>query len=429
MMVSVEATGNLERRMHVKVPAERIEGEIESRLRQVGRTAKLQGFRPGKIPAKIIRQKYGSQVRREVLSEFMQSSYSEALQREKLVPAGGPQIEPESVSEGEDLAYVATFEIYPEIELRDVERIPVERPAVEITAADVDEMLESLRRQKATWETVGRPAGEGDQVVVDFDGTIKGEPIPRGRGEKVPVVLGSGGMLPDFEKALKGVEAGEEKSFKVKYPKDYPVEELAGRKADFTAKVHEVQEQRLPALDDELAKAFGVEEGGVEALRRDVERNMRRELELKRRADLKEQVLGGLLARNPVEIPKSLHEQEMHTLQHDAMRRLGIEDHDQAPPKESFAEPAERRVKLGLLVQELIRTENIELDRERVRERVVEMFADYENPEQYVTSFLSNPQFMAQIEPSVLEDQAVDWLLGKAEETRRELGFGEYMNA
>ena len=260
MQVSVEATGNLERRLRVEVPAERINKEIENRLRRVGKTAKIKGFRPGKVPAKVIRQRYGDQVRQEVLSEMMQTSYSEALQRESLVPAGGPQIHPERAGDEEGLVYTATFEVYPEVELADLDRISVTRPVVEITEADVDDMMENLRKQKAEWESVDRPAAEGDKVIVDFEGSIKGEPIENGKGEQIPVVLGEGRMIEDFEKALTGVSAGDEKTFKVKYPKDYPAEELAGKKAEFKAVIHEVQEQVLPPLDEELANAYGVEE-------------------------------------------------------------------------------------------------------------------------------------------------------------------------
>ncbi len=429
MMVSVEATGNLERRMRVEVPAERIEKEIDNRLRRVGRTAKIKGFRPGKVPEKVIRQRYGGQVRQEVISEMMQTSYSEALQREQLVPAGGPRIQPEKVGDEDGLVYTATFEVYPEIELKDLDKISVSRPVVEVTEADVDDMLENLRRQKAEWETVERAATEGDKVIVDFEGFIKGEPIENGKGEKIPVVLGEGRMIEDFEKALTGVSAGDEKTFKVKYPKDYPAEELAGKKAEFKAVVHEVQAEKLPALDEELAKAYGVEEGGVEQLRKDVEDNMRQELQGRIKADLKEQVMEGLLSHNPLEVPEALVQQECQSLQRDAMQRMGIEDPEQAPALENFRQMAERRVRLGLLMQELIGEKNIALDQDRLRARVEEMFADYDQSEQLVSAYLGNQDFLSRLGPVVLEEQAVDWLIDNSRVEEKQVPFADYMQA
>ncbi|MEJ2602622.1 MAG: trigger factor [Gammaproteobacteria bacterium] len=429
MMVSVEATGNLERRMRVEVPAERISKEIENRLRRVGRTAKIKGFRPGKVPEKVIRQRYGDQVRQEVLSEMLQTSYSEALQREQLVPAGGPRIEPEKVGDDDGLAYTATFEVYPEVQLKDLDDIALSRPVVEITEADVDDMLENLRRQKAEWESVERAAGEGDRVIVDFQGSVKGEPIENGKGEKIPVVLGEGRMIEDFEKALTGVSAGDEKTFKVKYPKDYPAEELAGKKAEFSAVVHVVEAEKLPPLDEELAKAYGVEEGGIEQLRKDVEANMRQELEGRIKADLKEQVLEGLLARNPLEVPDALVQQECQSLQRDAMQRMGVEDPEQAPALENFREMAERRVRLGLLMQELISAKDIRLDQDRLRARVEEMFADYDQSEQLVSAYLGNQDFLSRLGPVVLEEQAVDWLIGNGRVEEKQVAFNDYMQA
>jgi trigger factor len=429
MQVSVEATGNLERRVRVEVPAERINKEIENRLRRVGRTAKIKGFRPGKVPAKVIRQRYGDQVRQEVLSEMMQTSYSEALQREQLVPAGGPQIHPERAGDDEGLVYTATFEVYPEVELADLDKISVTRPVVEITEADVDDMMENLRKQKAEWESVDRPAAEGDKVIVDFEGSIKGEPIENGKGEQIPVVLGEGRMIEDFEKALTGVSAGDEKTFKVKYPKDYPAEDLAGKKAEFKAVVHEVQEQVLPPLDEELAKAYGVEEGGVEQLRADVEDNMRQELEGRVRADMKEQAMEGLLSHNPLDVPEALVQQESQSLQKDAMQRMGIEDAEQAPPLENFREMAERRVRLGLLVQQLISDKDIQLDQDRLRGKVEEMFAGYDQGEQLVSAYLGNQDFISRLGPVVLEEQAVEWLIENGQVEEKETAFKDYMQA
>ena len=415
--------------MRVELPAERIEKEIESRLKSVGRTAKIKGFRPGKIPEKVVRQRYGGQIRQEVLSELMQKSYSDAVVQENLNPAGGPKIEPEVADGGKGFAYVATFEVLPDITLKGLDKIQVTKPEVEIKDQDSDDMIQNLRKQKAVWSEVDRESKQGDRVVVDFNGTIKGEPVQGGEGKQVPVDLGEGRMLPDFEKGLIGVKGGEETSFKVKFPKDYHEESLASKKVDFAVTVHRVEEEELPPLDDTLAELYDVKEGGLAALRADVIANMEREAEQRMLADVKEQALNGLLDANPIEIPKALQDQEIHALQHEAMRRLGIEDHDKAPPAENFAEAAERRVRLGLLVRQLIQDNNLTTDADRVRKRVEEMCASYENADDMVAMYMSNEQVLAQIEPMVLEDQAVDWLVENGVAKSKKVGFQEYMNS
>ncbi|HET6629877.1 MAG TPA: trigger factor [Woeseiaceae bacterium] len=427
MMVTVESTGTLERRMRVQLPAERIESEIESRLKKVGKSVKIKGFRPGKVPTKVVQQRYGGQIRQEVLSDLMQKSYSDAVQQEKLNPAAGPKIEPEAADNGRDFAYVATFEVLPEVKLKDLDKIDVVRPEVEITDEDREDMILNLRRQKATWEPVERAAAEGDRVVVDFEGALKGEPVKGGKGSEVPVVLGQGQMLPDFEKALFGVEAGEEKDFKVKFPKDYHAEDLASKKVDFHVRVHRVEEQKLPPLDDSLAEAYGVTEGGLEQLRTDVVSNMRREADEKVAADVKDQAMKGLLETNPLEVPNSLVAQEMHTQQHEAMRRLGIEDHDKAPPAENFRQSAERNVRLGLLLRQLIEDHDLKVDAERIKRKVEDICSSYEQPEEMAAAYFGNPQVMARLEPLVLEEQAVDWLVEHGNPSARKVGFKEYM--
>lgn len=414
--------------MRVELPAERIEKEIASRLKSVGRTAKIKGFRPGKIPAKVVRQRYGGQIRQEVLSDLMQKSYSDAVIQENLNPAGGPKIEPEAVENDKGFAYVATFEVLPEITLQGLDKIAVTKPEIEIADKDCDEMIHNLRKQKAVWSAVDRQSNEGDRVIVDFNGTLKGEPIKGGQGKEVPVVLGEGRMLPDFEKALIGSKAGDEKSIKVKFPKDYHDEELASKKVDFTIKVHRVEEEELPPLDDTLAELYDVKEGGLATLRADVRANMEREAKQRVSGDIKEQALNGLVDANPIEIPNSLKEREIQSLQHEAMRRLGIEDHDKAPPAENFAEAAERRVRLGLLVRQLIQDNNLSVDTDRVRKHVEEMCASYENAEDMVAMYMRNEQAIAQIEPIVLEEQAVEWLTENGVVKTRKAGFQEYMN-
>lgn len=413
--------------MRVELPAERIEKEVESRLRSVGKTAKIKGFRPGKIPANVVRQRYGLQVREEVLTELMGQSYRDAVVQENLNPVAQPKIEPEISEKGDGFAFVATFEVLPEVTLKNLDKIEVTRPDIEISDADCDDMLENLRKQKAIWKTVERASKEGDRVVVDFDGQLKGEPIEGGKGSEVPVVLGQGQMLPDFEKGLTGVKADEEKSFKVKFPKDYHAEALSNKKVDFTVKVHRVEEEELPPLDDSLAEIYGVEKGGLEKLREDVKENMERESDQRRRDDVREQAMAGLLEANPIEVPNSLIHQEAHSMQHEAMRQYGIEDHDKAPPIENFTEGAEKRVRLSLLIRQLLDDNKIELDAGRMRERVEQICAGYENADEMVNSYMSNPQIMARIEPMVMEEQAVEWIIENGVEKKKKIGFKEYM--
>ena len=427
MNVTVESTGALERRMRVEVPIERIESEVDARLKSVGRTAKIKGFRPGKVPARVVRQRYGKQVRQEVVGEIMQKSYTDAVMQENLRPAGGPQIKTED-EDGKTFAFVATFEVLPEVQLKDLDKIKVETPDVQIGESDIDDMLLSLRRQRATWETVDRKSKEGDRVIVDFAGTVDGEEFQGGSGTEIPVVLGQGQMLPDFEKGLKGIKAGDEKTIKVKFPKDYHADDLAGKTAEFAVNTHRVESEILPELNDEFAEAFNVSEGGIEQLKKDVRENMEREAKQKIDSDIREQVMNGLLDKNPIDVPQALVHEEMHSMQHEAMQRLGIEDHDQAPPMDNFKEGADRRVRLGLLLRQVIADNNISADEAAIRARVEDMCAGYENADDMVNMYLGNPQVMQQIEPMVVEQKAIDWLLENGKAKKKKVSFKDYMN-
>jgi len=427
MNVTVESTGALERRMRVEVPIEHIENEVNSRLKSVGKTARVKGFRPGKVPPRVVRQKYGKQVRQEVLGEIMQKSYTDAVVQEKLKPAGGPKIE----TEGEDdknFTYVATFEVLPEVELKDLDKIKVDKPEIVIGDEDVEDMLLSLRRQRASWDEVDRKAKDGDRVIVDFTGTLDGEEFQGGSGTEIPVVLGGGQMLEDFEKGLKGMKPGEEKTINVKFPKDYPAEELAGKKADFAIKMHKVTEEVLPEIDDEFAAAFNVTEGGLDQFRQDVRENMEREARQKVDADVREQVMNGLIEKNPLDVPQALVQEEMHAMQHEAMQRMGIEDHDQAPPMENFREAAGKRVRLGLLLRQVISENGITAGDEDMRARVEDMCSGYENADEMVNMYLANPQVMQQIEPMVVEQKAVEWLTENGKVKAKKVSFKGYMN-
>lgn len=427
MEVTVESTGTLERRMRVELPIAPIEQQVDSRLKTVSRTAKIKGFRPGKVPAKVVRQRYGKQVREEVLSEVLQKSYTQAVTQEKLNPAGGPKIETED-DNGKTFAFTATFEIMPEVNLKDLEKIKIEKPDVTIGDEDVDDMLTNLRKQKASWEEVDRKSTDGDRVVIDFVGKLKGEVFPGGEGKEYPVVLGAGQMLPDFEKGLMGVKAGEETTFKVKFPKEYHAEDIAGKKADFEINVHRVEGEMLPELNDEFAESFNVTEGGLEQFMTDVRENMEREAGQKAKNDMREQVMSALLETNPLEIPNTLKHQEMHVLQKEAMERLGVEDAAMAPPLENFSEGAEKRVALGLLLRQVIVDKEITVDEALMRARVEELCAGYENADDMVNMYMSNPQIMQQIEPMVVEQQAINWIIDNGKTKDKKISFKEFMN-
>jgi len=427
MDVTVESTGTLERRMRVELPIEPIEQQVDTRLASVGRTAKIKGFRPGKVPAKVVRQRYGKQVREEVLSEVLKKSYTAAVTQEHLIPAGGPKIETED-DNGKTFAFTATFEIMPVVKLKDLEKIEISTPDVTIGKDDIADMLLNLRRQKATWETVDRNSENGDRVVIDFVGKLKGEEFPGGEGKDYPVVLGAGQMLPDFEKGLTGVKAGDEKTFKVKFPKDYHAEDLAGKKADFTVTAHRVEAEILLELNDEFAEGFGVTEGGLEQFKKDVRENMGREAEQKVKTDLREQVMSALLDSNPLDIPHTLKHQEMHSMQREAMQRMGIEDAGQALPLDNFADAAEKRVALGLLLRQVIVDKELKVDEVMMRARIDEMCAGYENADDMAAMYMSNPQVMQQIEPMVVEQQAIDWIIENGKNKAKKISFKEFMN-
>ncbi len=425
--VSVESTNELERRIRVQVPAENIDSEVEVRLKSVARTARIKGFRPGKVPAKVIRQHYGGQVRKEVLNEMLQSSYAEAIKKEELNPAGGPRIEPETMEKGQDLTYVATVEVYPEFSLTGIEAIKLKKPVVDIGDKDIDSMIETLRRQQGSWVGVDRKSKAGDQIIIDFEGKLKGEVIDGGRGEAVPVEIGQGRMLKEFEDNLLGLEAAAEKEFTVKFPKDYHDETLNGQKIGFAVTVKEVCERQLPELDADFIKEFGVASGEVADFRQEVCDNMQKESDSKVRGEIKRQVMDQLLAANPIGLPGVLVDQESASLQRDTMQRMGITDVDKAPPLESFRDTAEQRVRLGLLVSAVISENNLELDRDRIQQKLDEVCEPYENPDEIRKIYLGNQQLMSQIENALIEEQVIDWLVSQATVSDKQTTFDKLM--
>src|SRR5688572_25514008 len=428
MQVSVESTGALERRMEVQVPAERVEKAVDERLQRMSRTVRLKGFRPGKVPVKVVRQQFGQQVRQEVLGDVMQSTFNEAVIQEKLTPASGPRIEPISLEQGADLKYRAVFEVLPQIELKGVDSLQVERPSASVSSADVDAMIQNLREQRPTFSAVDRESRDTDRVTIDFEGTLDGVPFEGGKGEGVAVDLGAGRMIADFESGLRGVRAGENKDIDVTFPANYGAANLAGKQAKFAISVKQVEERTLPELDDEFCKLYGVEEGGIDRLRSEVEENMQRELADAVKARVKKQVLDGLLAANPIELPKSMVDAQVRDLQMDAARRMGARDASQVPPAEGFQDAARRRVALSLLIGEIIRANNIQVDQTLVQQRFEELAAQFPDQGQALQQYRSNAQFRRQMESAVLEDQVIEWIAQKAQVSEKPASFKEIMN-
>ena len=428
MQVSVEQTGALERRIEVSVPKERVEQAVDQRLQQVSRTAKLKGFRPGKAPLKVIRQQFGAQVRQEVVGDLVQSTFAEAVTQQKLAPATGPRIEPIAVGPGEDLRYRAVFEVFPEVELARVDGLEIVRPVAEVGEADIDAMVENLRAQRPQFEPVDREGRDGDRVTMDFAGNIDGETFEGSAGTDVAVLLGGGRMIKEFEAGISGMKSGEQRHIEVRYPDDYHNKSLAGRTATFDVQMKKVEERRLPDLDDQFCREYGVTEGGMEQLRSEVADNMRRELENNVRSRLRGQILDKLLEANPVEVPKSLVDAQVREMQIDAARRIGARDASQVPPAQPFVEPARRRVALGILVGELIKRNGIQLDRARVEAKLGELAVGYPEPDAVLKTYRQNADAMRQLENMVLEEQVVDWLLERARVTDQATSFKDVMN-
>ena len=430
MQVSVESSEGLERRMTVELPAEKVGEAMEKRLREIARTARLDGFRPGKVPLSVVRKRFGGQVQQEVFGDLVQSSYFEALADQQLKPAGDPTIEPLDKDPKEGMGYVAVFEVMPEIELAALSSVVIKRPVAQVTDEDVEAMVEKLRKQRTTWNEVDREAREGDRVDIDFKGFIDGEAFEGGTAEGVPLVLGSGSMIPGFEDGLIGAKAGEERTLKVTFPEDYRVDNLASKEASFEVKVNSVSEPVLPEIDEEFARAYGVAEGGVDALYQEIRANMERELSDKIRSEIKEQAMDALLEANSIEVPKALVTQEAKALQQQTRENMaqGGQASSLDLPLDLFEEQAKRRVMLGLLISEVVRANEIEVDQDRVREKVEQFAQSYETPQEVIDYYYSDRKNLAPVENVVLEDQVVDWVLEQAGVEETESSFEQIMS-
>jgi trigger factor len=430
MQVSIESSEGLERRMRVELPAERVNESVEKRLKELARSVKLDGFRPGKVPVSVVRKRFSDQVRQEVFGDLFKSTYVDALSQEKLTPVGDPVIEMAEDAPEEAMTYIAVFEVMPEVELPDLSGTTIRRPVASVTDDDLENMIDKLRKQRTTWNEMEREARDGDQILISFKGFIDGEAFDGGSAEEVPLIIGSGAMIDGFEAGLIGSKAGDKRTLELQFPEDYRVETRAGKEAVFEVEVSRVSEPVLPELDEEFAHAFGVDEGSVEALYQEVRSNMERELEDKIRSDLKQQVMDALLEANKLEVPKVLVKQEAETLQRQARENMVQSDQTSSIdlPLDLFQEQAQRRVVLGLVIQEVIRQNDIQLDEEQVRERVERFARSYEDPQEVIDYYYADKKQLTPIENIVLEDQVVDWVLEKAPVEEVESDFDRMMN-
>jgi len=428
MQVTVESTNTLGRRMTVAVPAERLEGEIASRLKRLSQKVRFPGFRPGKAPMKMVEAQYGGQAMEEAVGDLIRATFYEAVQTRGLKPAGGPSIEPKPINRGQDFEYTATFEVYPEIKRLELSGSKIERPVVSVTDDDVNRTLETLRRQRQAWKPVERAAQDGDRVVIDFQGLIGGEVFPGGTASDFPLVLGSRALIEGFEEGIVGAKAGDTRTLDLTFPVGYHKEELAGRKVQFVVTLKQVNEPELPEINQEFARAFGIADGNVDTLRAEVRTNLEHELSDRLRRHVREKVFQALIDANDFEVPKALEEEEVGRMIQSARQNFQAQG---LPPEKvpidpaMYAQQARNRVKLGLVLAELVSKRQLAADASKVRARLESLASTYEDPKSFIEWHYAKPGRLADIESSILEEQAVDLLLESAELVDKAMSFQE----
>ncbi|KPK34551.1 MAG: trigger factor [Betaproteobacteria bacterium SG8_40] len=433
MQTNLETLSSLERRLSITLPMQDVDTEVANRLKRLSRTVKIHGFRPGKVPVKIVEQQYGGQVRQEVLGDTIQKSFGDAVREQKLRVAGLPKIEVQSAGDTNGkFEYTATFEVYPEVTLGDLSDAVVEKPAVEVGDAEVDKTLEVLRKQRAVFEPVARAAASGDQVKIDYKGTIDGEAFDGGAAEGTVVQLGEGRLLPDFESNVIGLSAGETRTFGMKFPDDYHGKEVAGKEAQFEITVHEVLQARLPEIDAEFAKSLGVADGDLEKMRSEVRDNLQREVKRRTDAQLKDRVMKTLLDTAKLEVPQSLVDQEIERLMEQMKQNLrsrGVNTENTPLPREAFSEEATRRVRLGLIVSEVVSQHGLSAKPEQVKEVVEEQAKAYEQPDEVRRWYYQSPDRLREIESVVLESNLVKWVVEQAKVEDKPMAFDDLMGS
>ncbi|PEI03494.1 trigger factor [Pantoea agglomerans] len=429
MQVSVETTQGLGRRITITVAADSIESAVKKELVDVARKVRIDGFRKGKVPMNIVAQRYGASVRQDVLGELMTRNFVDAIIKEKINPAGAPNYVPGEYKEGQDFTYAVEFEVYPEVELKGLENIEVEKPVVEVTDADVDTMLDTLRKQQANWIESDAAAGPEDRATIDFNGSVDGEEFEGGKATDFVLAMGQGRMIPGFEEGVVGHKAGETFTIDVKFPDDYHAETLKGKDAKFEIVLKKVETRELPELTEEFIKRFGVEDGSVAGLRTEVRKNMDRELKGAIRNRIKTQAIDGLVEANEIDVPAALVDSEIDVLRRQAAQRFGGNEQQALElPRELFEEQAKRRVVVGLLLGEVIRTHELRADEARVNTMIEEMASAYEDPKEVIEFYSKNNELMNNMRNVALEEQAVEAVLAKAKVTEKETNFQELMN-
>ncbi|MGM0476012.1 MAG: trigger factor [Pseudomonadota bacterium] len=430
MEVSVESGEGLERRLNVAVPEDRIESEVENRLKSLSRTARVDGFRPGKVPLSVVRKQYGPRVREDVMGEVIQQTFYEALAQEGIQPVGQPSIEPGENAEGQGFSYTAVFEVNPEVELADFSQVKVEKPDVTIGDADIDRTLDIIREQRKEWVAKDGPAAEGDRVTLDFKGYLEGEAFEGGEASDFQIELGSGQMIPGFEDGLMGAKVGDQPELTVDFPDDYSAEMLAGKEAKFETTIKAVETPQLPEINDEFAKSLGME-GGVAALREEVKGNMDRELQQRLRERVKEQVMDQVYRIHELDLPSALVEQECETLadqMRQQMQMQGVGGADMQLDNAMFAEQAKRRVALGLILSELVQEQDMKVGDDELKAAVDEAAAPYEDPQQVVDYYYGDPNRLEQMKSLVMENKVVDWITEQGQVETKPMSFDEFMN-
>ncbi|MEE3288076.1 MAG: trigger factor [Pseudomonadota bacterium] len=430
MDVSVESTGAIERRLTIKVPATELDQNIQSRLARLAKTVKLPGFRPGKVPLKVVEARFSEQVLQEAAEELIGSSYRDAVVQESVEAAGPPAIEPTTMIRGKDLEYVATLEVFPEIPRLDIKGREIEKKTCKVESADVDRTIETLRKRRTTWEPGETPAAEDDRLLIDFRGTIDDQPFEGSEAENYPVVIGGGTMLKEFEEQLTGTSVGDSVTVNLTFPEDYPKSEIAGKAAQFNVEVREVGKPGLPELDEDFIKSFGVEEGTEPAFRKQILENLERERDQRIRNDIRMAVIEALIEDNEFDLPGSLVEEEIDRAvmaSRSQLQQQGLPS-DGPVDRELFQDSASRRVKVGLVMHEIVKQREIKPDEVAVRKRLDEMSSGYDDPQQFINWYREDRSRLAQIEAAVVEDQVVEALIEEAQVTETAVSFEAFMD-